>query len=473
MAITARRMLVLSLLVAATVAVAQPVEPAIDSSAPAPEIRPALASPTTKPAPGTTQPALVAADDRVEALVRQLGDDSWRDRQKAQDQLVQMGEKVRPRLGQLLNQTADEEIRTRVEAILRQLDENRVAGTSMITIHMKAASPREVFAEIGRQAYTELRPSPNNLWESRVWPKVDIDIDNRPFWEAMREACTKFGVSPQNAQNAERDLFLVEGTGISQLWGPNCPTAIAGAFMVVATTINCNYMIDLNNPKAINRNANVQFVVYAEPKMRVLQGSYYAKLDEVVDDKGNSIAVRTPFDQMNPPRELVWRLWCQIQPQPASTRVTKLKASARFVLQTRAESAEIANPLSAAGTEKVVGGRKFKLKAMTRNGDMYVVQMTFHRSGWSQVEWNSMYNLNMSGMVNFKLVDAQGNRFTRVNMNPRGGSTDAIDIDIQFQRANWAGGANPVGEPAKLTWDMPIETREVNVPFEFRDLPLP
>lgn len=461
-------------------AAAQPVEQAIAEQTVTPSTQPALL-PSTRPtqapkiiepvAQGPTLPPELAA--RLESLIEGLFDDSWQVRQKAQDRIAQIGEAVRPRLAKLLAQTTDDEVRTRVESILRQLDENRVSGTSFITLHMKDASPKEVFAEVSRQAYADLRPSPANLWESKPWPKSNIDIENRPFWEAMREACNKFGVSPQNNQGPDRELFLVEGSGISQLWGPNYPATVAGGFLVVATTINCNHMVDLNNPKAISRNASVQFLVYAEPKLRVLQGSYYAKIDEMIDDKGNSIGQRTSVDQMNPQRELVWRLWCQVQPAAESTRIAKLKASARFIIQTRSESTEIANILSATGVEKVVGGRKFRLKSMTRTGDIYLAQMTFYRSGWSQAEWNSMYSLNMTNMVNFRLLDAQGNRFTRLNMNPRGGSTDGIEIDIQFQRTNWAGGGNPIGDPAKLVWDMPTESREINVPFDFKDLPLP
>src|SRR5207237_6920798 len=98
----------------------------------------------------------------------------------------------------LLKETNDEEARTRVEAALRQIEENRITGASLITLHMKGAKPAEVFAEISRQASAELRPSPVNLWESKSWPTFDIDIDRQPFWEVIGDVCNRFGVAPQN-----------------------------------------------------------------------------------------------------------------------------------------------------------------------------------------------------------------------------------------------------------------------------------
>src|SRR5256885_14609848 len=116
---------------------------------------------TARPAsPATTQPAI--ADPRIEKFIGELSADDWQTRQKAQDALVQYGLDIRPRLSGVLRETRDEEARARVEAALRQIEENRITGASLITLHMKGAKPSEVFAEIFRQASAELRASPVN-----------------------------------------------------------------------------------------------------------------------------------------------------------------------------------------------------------------------------------------------------------------------------------------------------------------------
>src|SRR5688572_7161966 len=81
----------------------------------APTTRPAANQPTTRP----------AVDAKLELLITQLSAEAWQTRQKAQDALVEYGMDVRPRLHALLRETRDEEVRTRVEAALRQIEQNR------------------------------------------------------------------------------------------------------------------------------------------------------------------------------------------------------------------------------------------------------------------------------------------------------------------------------------------------------------
>jgi hypothetical protein len=45
-------------------------------------------------------------------------------------------------------------------------------------------------------------------------------------------------------------------------------------------------------------------------------------------------------------------------------------------------------------------------------------------------------------------------------------------MTLHFQRRTWRDGED-LGEPAKLVWDVPVESQTVTVPFEFKDLPLP
>src|SRR5688500_3460832 len=79
---------------------------------------------------------------RVEQLIGQLSAESWHDRQRAQHALVQLGDYARPRLLQVLQQSQEEEVRTRVEASLRQIESQRATGTSYITMRLRDATPQ-------------------------------------------------------------------------------------------------------------------------------------------------------------------------------------------------------------------------------------------------------------------------------------------------------------------------------------------
>jgi len=83
----------------------------------------------------------------IEGLIRELSADDWQTRQKAQDALVQYGLDIRPRLSIVLRETHDEEARTRIEAALRQIEENRTTGASLDHASHESRKPSEVFAE--------------------------------------------------------------------------------------------------------------------------------------------------------------------------------------------------------------------------------------------------------------------------------------------------------------------------------------
>jgi hypothetical protein len=417
--------------------------------------------PTTLP---TTQP--VAADPRIEKFIAQLSADDWQTRQKAQDALVQYGLDIRPRLSAVLRDTRDEETRARVEAALRQIEENRITGASLITLHMKGAKPADVFAEISRQASAELRPSPVNLWESKSFPAVDIDMERQPFWQALGDICNKFGVAPQN--NMAMEMVIGDKAAAAKLWG-EAPSVISGPFLVVCAYINRSNSIDLNQVKNVRRNCNVQFLIYPEPKMRVLQGTHSVRIEEAVDEKGNSLAIPAFVPDMSYSNTWPWNLNASLMPQVNSgQRIAKLRGSGRFVIQTRSEQAEIGDVQGARGVTKTVAGKRFTLKEVRKQGNQYVAMVTLYRAGWTQSEWNYM----MYPQQTFRMVDEHNVPLMRLGNGNSGGGPDQMDIDIQFQRQNWNGTEN-AGEPVKLIWEVPVETKEIGVPFEFTDLPLP
>jgi len=432
---------------------------------PAPQTRPA--APTTPPNLPTTAPTEAQIAAQADALIKDLSSNDWQTRQKAQDALVLLGLDARPRLLDAFRQARDEEVRTRLEAALRQLEELRATGPSIITIHMKGVHPKVAFAELARQASTDLRPSPTDLWTGREWPAIDVDIDHQPFWIAMKDLCAKVGVTPQNSAR-ERDMVLTDRNIATRVWG-QAPSCVSGPFLVVANYIHRSHYVDLNQPDNVRRNAVVQLVVYAEPKIRVLQASYIAKLDECVDNKGEALAAPTPAaDNMQPlAGNWSWNLSVQLMPKPQSEKIARLKGSARFVIQTRAESVEIPNILNARNVTKSIGGRRFLLKEVRKAGQAYTVQVLIYRAGWNPNELNMMYPYN-----NFRLVDADDTPLTRINASNAGTTAEAIDVTLSFQRQNWAGLEN-AGEPAKLVWEIPIETKEIRIPFEFKDLDLP
>ena len=53
-----------------------------------------------------------------------------------------------------------------------------------------------------------------------------------------------------------------------------------------------------------------------------------------------------------------------------------------------------------------------------------------------------------------------------------GGGPDEMSYNWTFARDAW-GGDEKVGEPFRLVWEIPTETRPMDVDFAFKDLPMP
>src|SRR5688572_4039145 len=75
----------------------------------------------------------------IPALIGQLSDPDWKLRQKAQERLVSIGDPAIEALKQIVQQTKDEEVRTRAESALRQIAENARTGPTLVTLHVKDA----------------------------------------------------------------------------------------------------------------------------------------------------------------------------------------------------------------------------------------------------------------------------------------------------------------------------------------------
>ena len=412
---------------------------------------------TTVGATAPQQGLSAARDPEVEKLLAELGGDSWQARERAQQALSLRGPSISARLLEVLAETRDEEIRTRVQAVLRQIEEQRSTGPSPISLHLQGANPAQVFGEVGRQAYTELRPIPGDLWTSRPWEVVDVEFNRRPFWEVLRDLCGRWGVSLANG-NGDGEL------GISRDYAGGvmgkAPVSISGPFMVVVGQIRTYRSVDLNQPRNVSRSTSLQLRVYVEPKVRVLQGASIATVLEAVDEKGNSLVVPgARNDGMHSSGTWLWHLHAPLMVQADSGRqLARLKGEARFVVQTHSQRAEIPDVLNARNVSRTAGGRSLAIKEIVQLNGMYIVYVNVQRES----EGTLFYP-----MSSFRLVDAAGRALRMINQPvPSGGQ-----IELRFQGSPSDG--EVVGPPAKLIWEVPLESREVIVPFEFGNLPLP
>jgi hypothetical protein len=223
----------------------------------------------------------------------------------------------------------------------------------------------------------------------------------------------------------------------------------------------------------------VQLTAFAEPKLRILQALDGSKLDVAVDELGHSL-LPPPAPQAGAPDDSqsfvngiagTWSFQARLNyptDVKIGTRIKRLKGVAAVVLQTKIQTIEIPSILSIKNVKKSAGGTHFNFKSLTKVGSQYQLAATADFDRTKPDDFSRVHAVFLSS--DLKLLDANGVAWNIVGRNVNG-NNDAIDASIDF---TCDGMAAPVpGEPSRLVLKVPTETKNVTVPFEFSDLPIP
>ena len=426
--------------------------------------------------PATTQPAITPAllpttkptTAEIEALITGLSAATWKQRQEALEQLVQLGEEIKPRLEELICKTRDREAVGGAQTALRMIADNRLVGTTLVSLQVNDVTPAVAFRELADKAHIELPVEPAELWQSKVFPKVTIQADHQPLWSVIREICKQAGVEP-DAAGAQ--IRVVEGAGE---W-VNFPSTVSGPFLILADTITRTNSVKFSQPGNIEQTCNLQITAYAEPKLRFMPDSAGASIELAVDEKGNSLlpagAEENEPTFTNVSGGLLWDLEAELAyPKNAGRKIAKLNGTLHFLVPTKMESFTVVDILAARGVTRVLAGRRVQIrKAKSGQNGAYEVQITIHRDALTDVEWQQFSNPR--DFVH--LVDDKGHALLFNGIGESDGGDKQTTMTLQFETPGVPDGKRSVGKPSQLIWDIPLETRELQIPFTFENLALP
>ena len=414
------------------------------------------------PGEADSQPAgahlsLPSSDD----LLQQLSVSDWRQRRQSIDRIVQLGGDAEPLLRDLLLRKLQEEPRKNVEAALQRIEDNRLLGPSPITLHLKNASPREALAAISRQCSVSIQTSPDDLWEQGRWPMVTLDVDHRPFWEVMRDLGNRLGV---HFLSDPREVRLTRAAGRV------ADVSVAGAFAVAM------------DASGFRNRLTVDLSVYGEPKITILR-TIALELDRATDDQGNPLVPqvgRRGFAGARfgrgrrfggGPSAGTRRLFLPFQlPAPDATHIGRFQGRITLVVQTRAETWRVPDPLGMSPATRLVDSIPVTLEGLTRRaaGDSYELQATIPDGWTSPAIQEEVLELIRNRL---RVLDAAGHPLSLSGTDTQA-TSDGTEISAEFSRTPQGGGAK-AGLPATLVWDVPADTRTLVVPFDFKDVPIP
>jgi len=416
-------------------------------------------SPSTLPA---SQPS--SQPSKVEQLIQALESDDWKVRQQAAESLGNAGPAMLPGLRRIIETTADVELRSTLVAAVKRIEESAMATPSLVTLHAKDTPAVEVLNSLGGQVDFDI------VADSTEWladSKITLDVERQPFWAVMNQLSSQWPVRVAPNPNDVGRLTIFE-KGNNYFTERSCVT---GPFLVCPMLLQSNSILDLLQPvpQPKYRSLILQLTVLAEPKVRTSRLSLSMK--EAVDENGKAFTgVQVPGMVARPqmfPLSQGSTVSLQLTP-PADVgrKIARLSGtvSGRVPLTTR--QVEVAGISDAAEHAVDLGGRRVKVTVTPRE-KQYDVKIVLPPGA------NIQDDLSLSQVRDVSLLDAKGvtlfRRNTAQTMNGR-----AWQFTITYVRESTAFGrpGKSAGEAAKLVWDLPIDYKDVELPFELSQIPL-
>lgn len=427
---------------------------------------------TTKP---TTQPIDPAA---VAALVGQLGADDPATRDTARQHLAMMGLPVAPVLEKALAEAKDPDVRTSLEAIINDLPRYDRSVPTLVTVKLNGVSAKKAIDTITEQAGVSYGVSHSEFWRHARPKPVTIDAKNQPFWAVMMDVMCQAGLSPESHGSSAASQITI---------GQNNPRKVGPAwtgegFYVSVTNATRNHSIQFEGPGKREVSSSLSVRVLVDPRLTVIRGARGLLVTEALDEKGNSLIpsgqMRNLDESLDRPSfgcAWMWDNHVQLKYLPEQGQVLKrFKAKGLYeviekvqtweVEVAKAEKAEttiLDTTMTIDSLEKQNDGNRYEIKVSLKWKEPMIALGRNRRE-------NPMRDYFLLQSM-FKMVDAQG-RQLRTDGGGGGGGNGKASYTFNFSRN---AGADPTGEAVKLILTVPTETRKIELPIEFKDLPIP
>jgi len=228
---------------------------------------------------------LFTQDPGLRELIQRLEDDRAESREKAQKDLVALGEAAIPALKEVIDSVKSPgELKLRAATVIREIEVNLKAAKAFrepkrITLKVDDRTLREVLEELARQADVKIEAGGID-----VTAQVDLDVTEAPLFEVLDLLCR---------DQAERTWEAQEDGSIrfSRDRQVSCPAAYGGPFRLRVLSINAQRNNDF---KA--RTVVVTLVLVTDWDRRFKPSKVVdIELSKVVDDQGTALEV-SPVD---------------------------------------------------------------------------------------------------------------------------------------------------------------------------------
>ncbi len=451
----------------------------------------------------------------VQRLIEQLGDRDYRARERAEKQLTAEGMPALPLLRKALGHH-DAEVRRRALRLVPVLEHVALVAPKRVTLSVKNEPLRNILAQISKQTGYQIHhmggapaavaapavaapaaPAPViagialpvlGMGKAPAGPKettYSYTFVNEPFWAVLDRLCRDCNLSLQQGWGDE-SVRLYQGMGYAPHAG------FDGAFRYAATGMQLWRNVDLNaispaHGAAPSRNESLtlNFAVFAEPRLPFL-GMGEPRLEAAYDSERNSMIPKVNGDPNNDATMMLggrfgrrvyyngggykqMSMQGSVTLQRVSEKATTIKLLRGVVPMTLLVEQRpvdlVDDVLKAKGKRTTVGELEFHIEsAQKKPNAQFEVKFTITNKGNpNDYTWqNTLYQ-------RLELLDAKGVKYQNWGSNWHHGGNNTVTLTMTYSGAM---GGVKVGEPKRFVYQHWV-TRQHDVHFEFRDVPLP
>ena len=421
------------------------------------------------------------ADADVKRMIEDLGSDDWRAREKAGRDLAAKGEKALPHMRKALLATDNPEVQRRLAVLVRKMDRDRLVEPKRVTYTAKDKPAKDVFDEIAKQTGYKIE-----FGGGGSDAKYSFEFNNTPFWQAVDAVANAAGFTVY-AEYGDETIRVYNQDSV------NPYVAYAGPFRFVATNIQTNRNVQLsgisrrgNNARA-NEYMSLSFQIQSEPKNPML-GTTQPELTEAKDDLGGSLL--PPQERNNGFRSSNYynggyrghNTYMSVnltRGDRAATTLKSLKGRIGIVLLAGAVTElSVTDPLKV--KKKTFAGRttEIELDAVTEDANQkgtYLVTLTAKKLTPGDPDRGEDYAWGQNLWQRLELSDEKGNKYFCYGPNthnPNGGTVQLVVAFGPEDRRTGRPATVKFGPPKKLVLNEWLTVTH-EVPFEFKDIPLP
>ena len=466
-----------------------------------------LPQPVTKPTP------------RVAELIGLLSDDSPTNRRTTAKALLDMGPAIEPQLRWALQQEIPPEPHAKgkdgsyspeldpsillsrhvfheLAVLLSHLEERRHLQTSLITLHSRNEPLTNVLRELGRQLDAD-----THIWAgffgSLDWQtnRAALHLDRATFWETKQALRKTAGLGPgyNQVNQLQWVKFPVRTAPDIDASLRSPPASVSGPLQVNVSSIQLNRLADYDQGKK-SSSVKLEISAYAEPKLWYTGRHAMVRLDECVDDRGQSLITdgKRTFASVEGYSRWYWKVPMDLDAPRPGRRIKTIKGQFNVGVCVKQARLTITNVLRAQGQFREYDGLRMtvakavvdhescqiELELSAPAGAPYAASFS-DSAGWDVYLYDesrqpmrvgSLDGMWMSSFVSFWDELRQEKKQTPPEVGRRfNGARQEAGRDI----ASWTLIMSKRKMPATLMWLTPEETRWLTVPFELRDIPLP